>query len=541
MAPAGAAASDRHSGYGSGYDSSCARSRAVGSSTASAAKPLVPRLPVLPLSATKQPLAQRTPRGAFGRSQSSRSAPAPATVAQAPTQGMRGVNLTPLLHEALVSTPNACMEALPASYIPTIGRYVQSVEPSRNTVVQNYVPVLMEDEDGDRRAFHVDPLVVRRFQNKVADDLKHVREKRAQMLRRIHDLRREFPELPAREYARRLQREIEDAEERVGERLLRPLPLGTTTLHVLIDVTPHMLQLPLVRERMLHELPRILDEASTRRVTFTALGAHASEPASPSVPPTLDHDEMLRAADEWLQELLRSRHESLDPEEERSEDSRAAIGSHAHHAVSLPLDAALRRSTAASAVGAEEEGLTAVLLIASACPTAASLETCVGLMRRSPAVIHVVGVFGSCPEDPEPALQSLAKAGAPGSCFWLFFGPTYWSNFALSRQRQLAEVLAAAQKEHERRAMIDAASAGKSHQKSLFDEDEDYPETEIVSTKVFEMRLIERIMRECYEEEQRFELELACAARLLERSVVDAEDLLAALRKPHKRPASPKV
>merc|ERR1712039_253624 len=54
----------------------------------------------------------------------------------------------------------------------------------------------------------------------------------------------------------------------------------------------------------------------------------------------------------------------------------------------------------------------------------------------------------------------------------------------------------------------------------------------VVSPKVFEMRLIERIMWECYIEELRCEEELSCAGKVLERTLVDREDILATMRSP---------
>ncbi|CAK0814172.1 unnamed protein product [Prorocentrum cordatum] len=55
-------------------------------------------------------------------------------------------------------------------------------------------------------------------------------------------------------------------------------------------------------------------------------------------------------------------------------------------------------------------------------------------------------------------------------------------------------------------------------------------EGEVIDGKVFQMRLIERVLRECYAEEQRCEEELRCAARLLDRTLVDPQEVRAAMR-----------
>ena len=154
----------------------------------------------------------------------------------------------------------------------------------------------------------------------------------------------------------------------------------------------------------------------------------------------------------------------------------------------------------------------AVLLVA--CSPPADLEESVGIARRSELVLQIAGVLGTSREDPELALQQLADAAAPGSGLHLFFGSDYWERFAGLRRRQLEKL--------ERRPASGSArdSAG-------------------VSTKVFEMRLIERQLRECFVEEQRCEDELTCASRVLSRTLVDREDVLAVLQDQVPASASP--
>ena len=90
-----------------------------------------------------------------------------------------------------------------------------------------------------------------------------------------------------------------------------------------------------------------------------------------------------------------------------------------------------------------------------------------------------------------------ADAGAVGSSLRLFFGPTYWSNFAAARTRQLESLL--------KRTVAKPSWNEAEGADGLADGGD---ENEIVSPKVFEMRLIERIMRECYVEDPPFRARL---------------------------------
>merc|ERR1712137_694821 len=105
--------------------------------------------------------------------------------------------------------------------------------------------------------------------------------------------------------------------------------------------------------------------------------------------------------------------------------------------------------------------------------------------------------------------QELVDAAAPSSSLRIFFGREYWSKFIAVRQQQ-----------------IEVAEQNGSASEMIGNQNAD----EIVSPKVFEMRLIERVMRECYSEEQQCEEELTCATRVFERTLIDSEDIVAVLR-----------
>lgn len=314
------------------------------------------------------------------------------------------------------------------------------------------------------------------------------------MFRRIKHIRSEFPKAHSGDVAARLRREIADAESQADEPLVHPLPTPTRTLYVFIETTPHMVQLDLVHEYLVSELPAAMTTAGVERVSFVALGSDGSAadaaPSLASEPLDCSDPAMLEKADAWLRSIS-------GPAATRETSSRGSSASYR-------LSKALRWATAADALGS---GCSVVLLVA--CSRPSDLEVCIGLLRRSEVVLRVGGVFGAAPEDPEPALQRLADAAAPGSSLQLFFGPAYWTRFVAARSRQLERV--------EREAQESADKSG------------DGGEGEIVSAKVFEMRLIERIMRECYAEEQQCEEELVCASRVLERTLVDQEDILAVL------------
>lgn len=416
-----------------------------------------------------------------------------------------------------MSKPDAVIDALPSAYVPAISQHVQSVEPSKQVMSQYWCPVVVKGEQGDHHVLHVDPIAVRCFRRSIAEELQHVQEKRRRMLRRIRDIRQELPQPLARDIAARLRHEVADARHRAEDPLIHALPSSTRTLHVLLEVSAHMTQLGLICEQLLRELPTELARAGVEQVSFTALGGFsgAGGCAVPALEPLgCDDPATLGMAADWLRGVCATaaaKRKKGVPSKQKFGKGGSGGGPGAG---GLRLAKALCWATTADALS--EDGST-VLLVVCSCPL--DLEESSGLLRRSGAVLQVAGVFGSSPEDPEPALQQLVDNAAPGSSLRLFFGPWYWSQFISAREKKL-ELL----RNEGEGAMPDKCS--------------DDDDREIVSTKVFEMRLIERVMRECYAEEQQCEEEIACAGRVLERSLVDREDILAVLRQQRPGPVS---
>jgi len=277
--------------------------------------------------------------------------------------------------------------------------------------------------------------------------------------------------------------------------LVAALPAETSALHVFLEVTPYMLQLELACQHLLQELPAVLAAAGVHRLSFSILGDDSVKNDLPTLPPFDCNDpEAVNVASEWLKSLRAP----APPDTLPDKKSKASGG--------FSFARALRWATTSEALLGSTNS--SVLLLA--CSKPADLEACIGLARRSNVSLQVVGVFGRSPEDPESGLQELVDAAAPGSSLKLFFGPSYWSKFIAARERQL-------------RVAEESAGASGTADRLAGD-------TEIVSAKVFEMRLIERVMRECYSEEQQCEAELTCATRVFERTLIEREDLLGVLR-----------
>lgn len=432
---------------------------------------------------------------------------------------VRGAGLTPRLFKALVSPGGSAIKALQAAYVATISQHVQSVAPSKQVMAQYWCPIVVRDEAGLWHVLHVDPIDVRKFRRTIAEELQHVQEKRKRMLRRIRDIRQELPQVHARDVAARIRREIADAKERANQQLVHPIPHSTGTVHVFLEATPYMVQLDLVCQQLALELPEALTAAAVGQVSFSVIGGGSEDGSTDHLPmlAPLDCNDPVAMQDacEWLLALPESLAPLLAKQEaaatqkaskKRRSKSRASAGG-------SRLESALRQATTSDALC---ERSSMVLLLA--CSTPSDLEASIALVRRSAVVLQVIGVFGASPEDPEPALQRLADAAEPGSCLRLFFGQAYWTEFIASRERQLL------------RAEQEAGTAPGSAVGAAGSRCGETGGTEIVSPKVFEMRLIERIMRECYAEEQQCEEELTCATRVLDRTLVDREDILSVLR-----------
>lgn len=414
----------------------------------------------------------------------------------------RGVGLTPRLFEVLLHSDLAPIEALPSAYIPTISRHVESVGPSKQVFSQYWCPVVVEDERGERHVLHVDPIVIRKFRRTIAKELQHVREKRERMLGRINTIRQDFPQIQARDAILRLQSEIAEAKNRKDEILLQPLSEEIQVLHIFLDATSHMIQLELVCQYLLRELPSVLGNSSVQRISLTALRAGLASDNVDNIPTLAPFDwknsDSWKVACEWLASLQPQL--AVDKQTKKQKSCAVSGG--------VSLERALRW---ASTCDAFDNGKSMILLLA--CSEPVDIDACIGLARRSNALLHIIGVFGLSPDDPEAGLQRLADAAIAGSSLRMFFGSTYWNQFVAVRERQL-------QQAEQSEWGVEAASTFIGNQ----------TDNEIVSGKMLEMRLIERIMRECYSEEQQCEEELTCATRVFERTLVDSEEITAVLR-----------
>jgi len=422
----------------------------------------------------------------------------------ASARAVRGVGLTPRLFKELVDTPGAAIDAAPAGYVPVITRHVQSILPSPNVMAQNFVPVVMEDEVGVRRVLHVDPLAVRKFRRSIAEELKNVQAKRQLMLGRIQSIRQQIPKARSKDIAACMEHEIACAETKIPECLVQKLSAHCLSLYILIEATPSMIQLKLVCDHLMRELPVVFDAGGVQTVSLAALGIEKPRRGHGEIfPSQLDCVEPA-AALEWLYNLG-----SLQQEPPQAASPRGRKGATPADAGSeVAWGKALRRAATANSMSG---GCGAVLLIACSPPT--DLDAGIAVVRRSDMIVQVVGVFGSAPEDPEPAMQALTDAAAEGSEFHLFFGAEYWTKFVAARRRQLVRV--------QEQAKVEERTSGVKQEIEDFD---------IVDPKIFEMRLIERVMRECYVQERMCEDELQCASKVLDRTLVDPEDIMAALQ-----------
>jgi len=452
----------------------------------------------------------------------------PITVAT-PAPTTRGVGLTPRLCEALLGQRRATLKSLSGAYVPAIGTHVQSAGTSKQVMARYWCPIVVESEGGTREVLHADPLVVRQFRRTIAEELKHVQEKRRRMLRRIQAIRQHLPAERPEVMAARLRREIASAEAKADEPLMRPLPQGTRVLHVLIETSPNMIQLDLACQSLAQELPEALRASDAQFVTLTAIVPKGAGAAAAGVGAgiTVGHGAVPRALEEpltcaaplfeevlrdWFSAVASSRPLIIAAMKKNAKRSgkggdSAELGVlEAARAVTAELRVApaLRRLADADALG---PGGAAALLIA--CTPPVDTEAAVEILRRSGMTLQIVGVYGLSPEDPETAFERLTDAASPGSVLRFFFGPVYWARYIAAQQSRL-----------------DALGFGGEDAV----EAPDGLAEDGVSSGVLEMRMIERIMRECYVEEQRCEEELRCAGNVLARTLVAPEDVAAAMR-----------
>jgi hypothetical protein len=260
------------------------------------------------------------------------------------------------------------------------------------------------------------------------------------------------------------------------------------TLYTFVEASLHMCQLDLVKSSLAFELPKVIHKGGIENFNLAALHEGPGFKETSALAATPIRAEQIKSTEvsAWL--------ESLRP----TKSAKRSAG--------LRLAKALRWAITADSLSGSNG---AILLVV--CSRPVDLEDCVGLVKRSAVPINIVGVYGMSPEDPEAALQQLVDAAAPGSSLRLWFGPDYWRRFAESRKRVLS-------KAEEREQLHPSPTVP------------DGENDEVVCSSILEMRLMEKVMRECYEEEAQCEEELECASRVLQRSLVDREDIGQVLR-----------
>eukprot|EP00440_Ansanella_granifera_P032745 gb/GFBE01035526.1/.p1 GENE.gb/GFBE01035526.1/~~gb/GFBE01035526.1/.p1 ORF type:complete len:480 (+),score=99.40 gb/GFBE01035526.1/:1-1440(+) len=437
----------------------------------------------------------------------------------------RGIGLTLRIFEALVQNSDSYIEALPSCYVPAISQHVTG-----RFMLQEWCPVVVEEESGSRRVLYLDPLDVRAFRLQVRQELRDVQDKRGRVLRRIKNIRQRLPKAHPRLAAERLEREIKDAEVHAQEPLVRPLPAGTSRLIVFVEASPRMVQLDLVCQHLASELPSAMEAAGTSMLSLIAVGSHQQSSdkkgKSNKTDATIEQDvpdlelsnalspEGRRALADWLQRLSAAHPHAAASSQKAGaslggpgeEKARSCGSSH------FRLAEALKRGTMADALAG---GGGTALLVACSPPT--DVEACEGQLRRSKLVLQVVGVLGASPVDPEAAFEKLVLESSPGSRLHLWFGQPYWESFAHARRRQLDYMRAFNPQlihDEEGSSLPESAKATG----------------EVVSGEMLEIRLLERIMRECYVDEQRCEEELSCLNRVLDKTLVDPDEVKEAMK-----------
>eukprot|EP00931_Biecheleriopsis_adriatica_P089901 TRINITY_DN63973_c0_g1_i1.p1 TRINITY_DN63973_c0_g1~~TRINITY_DN63973_c0_g1_i1.p1 ORF type:complete len:484 (+),score=103.63 TRINITY_DN63973_c0_g1_i1:23-1453(+) len=431
----------------------------------------------------------------------------------------RGVGLTPRVFDALVKNSDSWMEALPTTYVKSINQHV-----SGNFMAQQWCPVVVEEPVGIRKVLYVDTLDVREFRLEVRQELSDVQDKRGRVLRRIKHIREQLPKAHPRLAVERLEREIKDAEVRAKEPLIKPLPEGVNQLTVWLEASPRMVLLESVCKSLEAELPAAMEAAGASKLSIIAVGLqHFGDrgrkgKADPEQRQELQDLELLdalsaegrQAISDWLQRLSELAQASAAAVP-RSQ-SRSRRGDDRSRGNCIRLADALKRGTMADALAGG--GGTGLLI---ACSPPSDLEACESQMARSEMVLQIAGVLGASSEDPELPFENLAIASARGSRLNLWFGQDYWVSFAEARRRQL---------EHMRM-----------HNPQLIHDEEgsSVPESvkatgEVVSGEMLEMRLLERVLRECYVDEQRCQEELTCLNRVLEKTLVDPDSVKEAMK-----------
>lgn len=368
----------------------------------------------------------------------------------------------------------------------------------------------MEDEAGNRNVLHLDPLHVRNLREEVRAELQAVQDKRGRCRRRIKHIQLNLPKVHPRVISERLTKEIEEAEVRARESLVHPLPAKARQLFVFLEASPRMVQLDLVCQRLAAELPNAMEAADIALLTLVAVGCKCQKPAA-DFPRSLELQDATsvegrQALNDWLQDLVVVA-QPVTPDS-CVQMKKGKVKKNLH----FFLADALRRGATADALA---RGGGAALLIVCTPPT--DMEACEAVMRRSKLVLQVQGVLGASPQDPEPPLEHLVEGAAPGSKLHLWFGQPYWEKFAEARRRQLEYMRAT-------NAKFQIETADNSILESM------KMTGEVIGSDMLEVRLLERIMRECYVDEQRCEEELRCLNSVVANTLTDPEEIKEAMK-----------
>lgn len=416
----------------------------------------------------------------------------------------RALGLTPRIFDALVKTSEGHFEAIPSSYVPSISQHVNVRYRG-----DQWCQVVVEEEAGARHVLHVDPLHVRKLRDEVRAELQDVQDRRGRCTRRIKHIRQNLPKVHPCVIAERLEKEIKEAEVRATESLVQPLPSKASQLFVFLEASPRMVQLDLVCQRLAAELPYAMEAAGTAMLTLVAVGCKCQKQAE-DFPRTLELRDVpsiegRQALCDWLQGLVAVAQPVIPDSGVQAKKGKGKKNN-------FFLADALRRAATADALG---RGGGAALLVVCTPPT--DMEACEAVMRRSKLVLQVQGVLGASAQDPEPPLEHLVEGAAPGSQLHLWFGQAYWDKFAEARRRQL-DYMRATNPQFQRE------SADNSILESM------KMTGEVVSSDMLEIRLLERIMRECYVDEQRCEEELTCLNSVLANTLTDPEEIKEAMK-----------
>eukprot|EP00913_Durusdinium_trenchii_P027908 g26168.t1 len=389
-------------------------------------------------------------------------------------------------------------------------------------MAENWCPVIVENEVGERWAVHLDPLLIRQHRMKVRQELFDVQEtlsfgerenQRSMMLRRIHEIRQSLPKAEPEESRKCWEKELKEAEHRRNEPLVRAFPPNIRHVTVFLEVSMHMVQLELVGRHLKEELWPRLVASQVECLTLVALDGREIE---------VEVTETGRAS---LTAFL----DVLDPPPPRclhSTQSQSRRSRSTGTAPELFMAPQLSKAIATDALLGHGAGLFVL------CSKPADLEECEVLLKRSQLILQLCGVLGASPDDPEHSYERLVKAAAPGSALHLWrlgvergrFGAPYWDAFAAERRQHL-EALRPLLQETQRLGGRLPAQLGV------------LGDGEVVSGAVLEIRLLERVMRECYVDEQRCEEELKILTQLLSKELVEPHEVSVVRRSPRQRDA----